>query len=157
MQVLFALHDATLLSGMQLAGVTTKGIEPIHTGRSRVDIFLELYEVSGSVVGQIEYDSSLWKRSSIKAMAANFLVRSGLFCSFALDCTISILTGKLSYICIGRLPHAPFHATFCQSESCIQFIVGKAHSQPSACPLFVWQGDVKPYNLGTMCYVPRSS
>ena len=42
LQVLFALHDATLLSGMQLAGVTTKDIEPIHTGRSRVDMFLEL-------------------------------------------------------------------------------------------------------------------
>ena len=84
LQVLFALHDAKLLSGMHLAGVTTKAIEPIHTGSSRVDIFLELYEASdGSVAGHIEYDSSLWKHSSINAMAANLLVRPGLFLSLA--------------------------------------------------------------------------
>ncbi|KAL3130149.1 hypothetical protein ABBQ38_008458 [Trebouxia sp. C0009 RCD-2024] len=73
-QVLFALHDAALLSGMQLAGVTTKAIEPIHTGSCKVDIFLELYEASdGAVAGHIEYDSSLWKHSSINAMAADLL------------------------------------------------------------------------------------
>jgi len=73
--VLFALHDATLLSGMQLAGVTTKSVEPIHTGSSKVDIFLELFGApDGSVLGQIEYDSSLWKSSSIDAMAANLQV-----------------------------------------------------------------------------------
>ena len=92
LQVLFALHDATLLSGMQLAGVTTKAIQPIHTGSSRVDIFLELYEApDGSVVGHLEYDSSLWKRSTINAMAANLLVRPGLFLSsFALHSPTSI-------------------------------------------------------------------
>lgn len=42
LQVLFALHDKTLLSGMELDGVTTCSIEPIHTGSSKVDIFLEL-------------------------------------------------------------------------------------------------------------------
>ncbi|KAL3134340.1 hypothetical protein ABBQ38_006597 [Trebouxia sp. C0009 RCD-2024] len=73
-QVLFALHDATLLSGMQLAGVTTKAIQPVHTGSSRVDIFLELFEApDGSIVGHLEYDSSLWIRSTINAMAANLL------------------------------------------------------------------------------------
>lgn len=47
---------------MQLAGLTTMSVEPIHTGRSKVDIFLELFEApDGSVVGQIEYDSCLWK------------------------------------------------------------------------------------------------
>ena len=72
---MFALHDAALLSGMQLAGVTTKSVEPIHTGGSKVDIFLELFDApDGSVVGQIEYDSSLWKRSSIDAMAARLQV-----------------------------------------------------------------------------------
>lgn len=88
LQVLFALHDATLLSGMQLAGVTTKNIEPLHTGSSKLDIFLELYEApNGSVVGQIEYDSSLWKRSSINAMAASFLVRPELMSDLiALHC-----------------------------------------------------------------------
>ena len=79
LQVLFALHDATLLSGMQLAGVTTKAIQPIHTGGSRVDIFLELYEAAdGSVMGQLEYVSSLWQRSTIHTMAANLLVRPRL-------------------------------------------------------------------------------
>lgn len=75
LQVLFALHDKTLLSGMELDGVTTCNIEPIHTGSSKVDIFLELFEAcDGTVVGQIEYDSSLWMRSSIQAMATAFSV-----------------------------------------------------------------------------------
>ena len=106
LQVLFALHDATLFSGMQLVGVTTKAIEPIHTGSSKVDIFLELYEASyGSVAGQIEYDSSLWKRSSINAMAANLLVRPGLFFSLAQHTTGSIphlqavLSVSVLYVC----------------------------------------------------------
>ena len=75
LQVLFALHDKTLLSGMQLAGVTTRSVEPIFTGSSKVDIFLELFESSdGSAVGHIEYDSSLWKHSSVNAMAVSFQV-----------------------------------------------------------------------------------
>ena len=75
MQVLFALHDKTLLSGMELDGVTTCSIEPIHTGSSKVDIFLELFEApEGSVVGHFEYDSSLWQRSSIEALSAAFSV-----------------------------------------------------------------------------------
>ena len=75
LQVLFALHDKTLLSGMQLAGVTTRSVEPICTGSSKVDIFLELFEApDGSAVGHIEYDSSLWKHPSINAMAVNFQV-----------------------------------------------------------------------------------
>ncbi|KAL0031995.1 hypothetical protein WJX79_011002 [Trebouxia sp. C0005] len=70
-QVLFALHPKTLLSGMELDGVTTQSVEPIHTGSSKVDIFLELFEATdGSVIGHIEYDSSLWQRSSIVAFAA---------------------------------------------------------------------------------------
>lgn len=75
LQVLFALHDKTLLSGMELDGVTTCSIEPIHTGSSKVDIFLELFEArDGSVVGHIEYDSSLWQRSSVQALSAAFSV-----------------------------------------------------------------------------------
>ena len=67
LQVLFALHDVSLMAGMQLAGVTVQSIEPIHTGTSKVDIFLELFGVpDGSVVGQIEYD--------IEAMAADLQV-----------------------------------------------------------------------------------
>lgn len=74
--MLFALHDAVLLSGMQLAGVTTKSIEPVHTCTSKVDIFLELFGApDGSVVGHIEYNSSLWKEPSIDAMASKLLVR----------------------------------------------------------------------------------
>ena len=70
LQVLFALHPKSLLAGMDLDGVTTKSVEPIHTGTSKVDLFLELFEAAdGSVVGQIEYDSSLWRASSIQAMA----------------------------------------------------------------------------------------
>ncbi len=66
MQVLFALHDKSLLSGMDLEGVTTRSIEPIHTGSSKVDLFLELFEAAdGSVVGHVEYDSSLYQPSSI--------------------------------------------------------------------------------------------
>lgn len=72
---MFALHDETLLSGMQLAGVTTKSIEPIHTGSSKVDIFLELFEApDGSATGHIEYDSSLWRHPSVVTMAANLQV-----------------------------------------------------------------------------------
>ncbi len=75
-QVLFALHPKTLLSGMELDGVTTRSVEPIHTGSSKVDIFLELFEAADeSVVGHIEYDSSLWQRSSIVALAAELNVR----------------------------------------------------------------------------------
>ena len=60
---------------MELEGVTTCSIEPIHTGSSKVDIFLELFEAcDGSVVGQIEYDSSLWLHSSIQAMSSAFSV-----------------------------------------------------------------------------------
>ncbi|DBA78501.1 TPA: hypothetical protein ACH3X2_007989 [Trebouxia sp. C0005] len=70
-QVMFALHDETLLSGMQLAGVTTKSVEPVHTGSSKVDIFLELFGApDGSATGHIEYDSSLWRHSSVVTMAA---------------------------------------------------------------------------------------
>ncbi|KAL3155304.1 hypothetical protein ABBQ32_013085 [Trebouxia sp. C0010 RCD-2024] len=77
-QVLFALHDKTLLSGLELDGVTTCSVDPIHTGSSKVDIFLELFEAcDGSVVGQIEYDSSLWLRSSMQAMATTFSVSLG--------------------------------------------------------------------------------
>ena len=138
MQVLFALHDAALLSGMQLAGVTTKGVEPIHTGRSRVDVFLELYEVSGgSVVGQIEYDSSLWKRSSIKAMAANFLVRSGLFVSlFASDCPISTLTGKLSMFVL-----AVFHTHLLMPLSVSQHLGA----------IYCWQSTIATISLSFVC------
>ena len=76
LQVLFALHDETLLSGMQLAGVTTKSIEPIHTGSSKVDIFLELFGApDGSVRGHIEYDSSLWWYTSILAMKDKLQVK----------------------------------------------------------------------------------
>lgn len=75
LQVLFALHDKSLLSGMELDGVTTCSIEPIHTGSSKVDIFLELFETpQGSVVGHIEYDSSLWQRYSIQSLATAFKV-----------------------------------------------------------------------------------
>ena len=75
LQVLFALHDKTLLAGMELDGVTTRSIEPIHTGSSKVDIFLELFEApEGSVVGHLEYDSSLWQRSSIQALSTAFSV-----------------------------------------------------------------------------------
>ena len=75
LQVMFALHDETLLSGMQLAGVTTKSVEPIHTGSSKVDIFLELFGApDGSATGHIEYDSSLWRHSSVVTMAANLQV-----------------------------------------------------------------------------------
>ncbi len=60
---------------MELEGVTTRSVEPIHTGSSKVDIFLELFEATdGSVVGHIEYDSSLWQRSSIVAFAAELNV-----------------------------------------------------------------------------------
>ena len=60
---------------MELDGVTTRSVEPIHTGSSKVDIFLELFEApDGSVVGHIEYDSSLWQRSSIVAFAAELNV-----------------------------------------------------------------------------------
>lgn len=60
---------------MELDGVTTCSIEPIHTGSSKVDIFLELFEAcDGSVVGHIEYDSSLWERSSVQALSAAFSV-----------------------------------------------------------------------------------
>ena len=77
LQVLFALHDKALLSGMELDGVTTRNIQPIHTGSSKVDIFLELFEApEGSVVGHIEYDSSLWQRSSIQALSVAFSVRA---------------------------------------------------------------------------------
>lgn len=70
-QVMFALHDETLLSGMQLAGVTTKSVDPIHTGSSKVDIFLELFGApDGSATGHIEFDSSLWRHSSVVTMAA---------------------------------------------------------------------------------------
>ena len=34
LQVLFALHDKTLLSGMALDGMTTCSFEPIHAGSS---------------------------------------------------------------------------------------------------------------------------
>lgn len=75
LQILFALHDKSLLSGLELDGVTTCSIEPIHTGSSKVDIFLELFETpQGSVAGHIEYDSSLWQRSSIQALATAFSV-----------------------------------------------------------------------------------
>lgn len=75
LQVLFALHDKTLLAGMELDGVTTCSIEPIHTGSSKVDIFLELFEApEGSIVGHIEYDSSLWQRASIQALSTAFSV-----------------------------------------------------------------------------------
>ena len=75
LQVMFALHDETLLSGMQLAGVTTKSVEPIHTGSSKVDIFLELFgALDGSATGHIEYDSSLWRHSSVVTMAAKLQV-----------------------------------------------------------------------------------
>ena len=68
---MFALHDKNLLSGMELEGVTTQSIDPIHTGSSKLDLFLELFEVAdGSVLGHIEYDSSLWQRASIVSLAA---------------------------------------------------------------------------------------
>lgn len=74
-QVLFALHDAALLSGMDLHGVTTKSVEPIHTGSSKVDIFLELFEApDGSVLGHVEYDSSLWQKASIQSFVTAFHV-----------------------------------------------------------------------------------
>ncbi len=93
LQILFALHDASLLSGMQLAGLTTMSVEPIHTGRSKVDIFLELFEApDGSVVGQIEYDSCLWKQSSIDVMAADLLVRRWL-------CPASYLSLPFTSVC----------------------------------------------------------
>lgn len=79
LQVLFALHPVTLLSGMDLDGVTTQNVEPIHTGSSKVDIFLELFEAAnGSVVGHIEYDSSLWQRSSIAQFSAALNVSAHL-------------------------------------------------------------------------------
>ena len=60
---------------MDLHGVTTKSVEPIHTGSSKVDIFLELFEApDGSVLGHVEYDSSLWQRASIHSFVTAFHV-----------------------------------------------------------------------------------
>ncbi len=101
-QVLFALHPKTLLSGMELDGVTTRSVEPIHTGSSKVDIFLELFEASdGSVVGHIEYDSSLWQRSSIVAFAAELNVSPLLvLCSLHAGPSWTCLLGCQSSACL---------------------------------------------------------
>ena len=85
--MLFALHDATLLSGMDLHGVMTKSVEPIHTGSSKVDLFLELFEApDGTVVGHVEYDSSLWQKASIHSLVNAFHVSLFLAASIGLAC-----------------------------------------------------------------------
>ena len=60
---------------MDLHGVVTKSVEPIHTGSSKVDIFLELFDSpDGAVMGHVEYDSSLWQKSSIQSLVYAFQV-----------------------------------------------------------------------------------
>ena len=95
--MLFALHDATLLSGMDLHGVMTKSVEPIHTGSSKVDLFLELFEApDGAVVGHVEYDSSLWQKASIHSLVNAFHVSLFLTASVVLACQDLICCHSIS-------------------------------------------------------------
>ena len=88
--------------------MTTCSVEPIHTGSSKVDIFLELFETpQGSVVGHIEYDSSLWQRSSIQAMAAAF--------SVSLSCL------QCRQLCYFLMP-LPVYCFQCETLSCLKVL-----------------------------------
>ena len=70
-QVMLAFYEADPLDGLQLAELTATGI-PIRTETAKFDLSVELRTTHDGVTGFFEYDTDLFDRETIEALAQHY-------------------------------------------------------------------------------------
>ena len=70
-QVLFVFHSSGLIDDMELEGLQLESIN-VESRSSKFDLTIEFVEVDGQLRGQFEYNTDLYKESTIQRMAGHF-------------------------------------------------------------------------------------